>query len=144
MPEPEVLAPPLEEPPPEFVYFPGADVEVEVRIQGPVEAEVGRWYTLSATRSVRGTWNRVEWKDHFVNEAWFGAPPQEFEPEVAANLTWHTDPPGVAKLDCCGVVAGDPMKRQIQFLTPGTHKLYATSYPPIDAKSNVIEVRVSE
>src|SRR5438093_13750852 len=89
------------EPPPEFVFVPAENYKISVEIEVPQEAVVGEWISLRARRR-SGQWKRVKYAEVIPDTPWFTKPPPAYEGEVADNLTWLTEPPGVARFDIPG------------------------------------------
>jgi hypothetical protein len=54
---------------------------------------------LHARRETLGSWKRVQSSSLAEGSVWYAAPPPREEAEVAANLTWKTEPPLAMKLD---------------------------------------------
>ena len=136
--------PPVEEPLPEFGYVRAPEVRVVVTVDGPARAQVGRWYLLSASRQSHGAWARRRLVELPEETPWLSQPPPALEAEVAANLTWHTEPKGVAKFDCCDLSMATSAQRKVMFTQAGKIRLWATSAAPLDARSNTIEIDVQQ
>jgi len=122
---------------PEFVYVPAQDYVTSVEISAPAEARAGDWVVLSAQRR-SGPWQRVRRGAAPPGFVPFERPPPEYEPEVADNLFWMTDPPG-ARFD---LPSGTDHKRRVRFEKPGAYQVWARSAYPSDAKSNVVTISV--
>jgi hypothetical protein len=125
------------DPQPEFVYVPADGYVTSVEISLPGEARAGEWVKLSAQRR-SGPWRRVKREEAPPGFVPFGAPPAEFEPEVAANLFWMTEPASGVRFD----LPGDRSERRVRFADPGAYQVWARSAYPTDAKSNVVTVQV--
>ncbi len=132
----------FEEDQPEFVYVRSSDVTVEIQFRANQSAEVGEWIELRASRTIEGDWIKKAFADLQEDELWRSKPPPKFEEEVAANLFWHTDPKGNAHFDTGVESLNMGMKRKVKFQEAGEYRLWATSYPPIDGKSNTLTVRI--
>jgi len=75
---------------------------------------------LSAQRR-SGPWQRVRRGAAPPGFVPFERPPPEYEPEVADNLFWMTDPPG-ARFD---LPSGTDHKRRVRFEKPGAYQVWA-------------------
>ena len=73
---------------------------------------------------------------------WIGYVPPPQEDEVAANLRWYVDPVEGAEFDAAAPKPVPIEQRAVRFAKPGTYRLWADSYPPIDARSNTLQVEV--
>jgi hypothetical protein len=134
---------PVSDSAPEVVYVRTPDVKVHVQVAAPTEASVDEWITLSASREISGEWKKVKFTEVGEETAWLGVPVNGLEKEVAGNLTWFTDPPQPREFDVPGQTSHPSfMQRKVKFKAPGTYKLWATSYHPIDGTSNVIVITV--
>lgn len=124
-------------PEPEFVYVPAEGYVTQVEISLPAEARAGDWVGLSAQRR-SGPWRRAKREEAPPGFVPFAAPPPEFEPEVAANLFWMTEPSAGVRFD----LPGDRSERRVLFPAAGTYRVWARSAYPTDGKSNVVTVTV--
>jgi hypothetical protein len=124
-------------PEPEFVYVPAEDYVTQVVISLPAAVRAGEWAVLSAQRR-SGPWRRVKREEAPPGFVPFGAPPPAFEPEVAANLFWMTEPSAGVRFD----LPGERLERRVLFPAPGTYRVWARSAYPTDGKSNVVTVEV--
>jgi hypothetical protein len=122
---------------PEFVYVPAENYQISVHISVPGEARAGEWIPLSAERR-SGPWKRVRRGDAPPGLVPFGAPPAEYEKEVAANLHWITEPAG-AQFD---VPLTQTNERKVRFDKPGNYRVWARNAYPTEAKSNVVTLTV--
>jgi hypothetical protein len=67
------------------------------------------------------------------------------EPEVAALVTWHTEPAGFSALGIRTVASGEDRTRTIRFSKAGEYRLSATSAVTCSRQeSNVVYVSVRE
>jgi hypothetical protein len=135
---------PIDPPPPEFVYIPESHLEVRVHIQVPAKIKKGEPVRLRARRETLGNWQRVRHAELPSEALWYAQPPPSNEPEVAANLTWQTDPPFAAQFDVGLRSMSLGMEREATFKTAGIFKVWALSATPILTQSNVVVVEVSD
>ncbi len=128
---------------PEFVYVPAENYKISVEITAPAEAVAGEWVTLRATRS-SGPWKLTKSSELAPGSTWFIKPPPENEREVADNLRWLTEPPGVALFDVPAPFSrgSSGHERKVMFSQPGTYRLWGENAYPTAAKSNVVVVNV--
>lgn len=121
-----------------FVFVPGDDFSVSLEIVVQTEAVASEWFAVSAKRR-SGPWKRVRRTEVPEGTMWFARQPQEFEPEVAENVWWETEPPLAARF---GTLPGRGwMPRTAMFADPGTYKIWALTLPG-RTKSNVVAVTV--
>jgi hypothetical protein len=141
---------PREEPdagdlPLEYVFIPDDSFTTSVEIVVPTDALAGEWIPVSAKRR-SGPWKRVMRKEVPPGEAWLASQPREFEPEVAQNVTWVTEPPLAAIFDVRSIEEvrreGVWTKRKAMFAKPGIYQIWAQNGFPSRAKSNVVTIRV--
>jgi hypothetical protein len=127
------------EPPPEFCFVPAENYKISVQIEVPQEAVVGEWVPLRARRW-SGPWKRVKCAEVLPDTTWFAKPPPASEEEVADNLTWLTEPAGVARFD----IPTAPLthERKAMFSQPGTFRIWGSNAYPTRAESNVATVTV--
>jgi hypothetical protein len=127
------------EPPPEFCFVPAEDYKISVEIAVPREAVVGEWIPLRAQRR-SGPWKRVKSAEILPDASWFRKPPPAYESEVADNLTWHTEPPGVARFD----IPRAPLthERKAMFSQPGTYRIWGSNSYPTKAESNIATITI--
>lgn len=121
-----------------FFYVPAEGFASVVTVSAPASARVGEWVLLRATRR-SGPWNPVRQQEVRPGEIRMFEPPI-FEREVAANLSWSVDPPGIARFDSGD--RGDPDSRSVLFTQPGTYHLKGYSAFPLRVLSNVITIKV--
>jgi hypothetical protein len=126
-----------------FVPAPGYSCSVTLSV--PKEGFVGEWIPLKASLT-NGPWIQVPRRD--VPDggiAWPEQPPS-FQQEVAASLTWLTDPPGAARFDVPTMqsIQRDPYGRKAMFSQPGVYKIWGISaYPTVSTSSvETITIRV--
>jgi hypothetical protein len=131
---------------PERVFVPGKSFKhsVEVRTQQGDTAivHVGEWLSLSASRST-GPWIEVDRESLGPEGCWVAPPPSGVEDEVADNVTWSTEPKGVAEFNL-GLLPDHG--RRVRFSKPGPVVLRAMSatYCSLPARSNELTVMVKE
>lgn len=135
---------PADPPAPQFVYVPTTEIEVRVRIVVPEKVRQGEPVRLHATRESIGEWKRIRYTELPPNSRWFAKPWPSQETEVAANLTWMTEPQMAAKYDVGLRSLELGMQREAVFKAPGTFTIWALSATPYPAKSNVVTVEVRE
>jgi hypothetical protein len=135
---------PADPPAPQFVYVPSTEIEVRVRIAAPEKVRQGEPVRLHATKESIGEWKRIRYTELPPNARWFARPWPAHEAEVAANLTWKTDPPMAARYDVGLRSLELGMQREAVFKAPGTFKIWALNATPYPAKSNVVTVDVRE
>ena len=129
---------------PEYVYVRTSSVMVTVTVQSDSRSRVGDWLRLRAARAVKGEWRKLRFADLPKDAAWLAYIPPEHEPGVAASLRWFVEPADGVEFNnpVTGVVALD--ERAVRFARPGRYRLWATSHPPLDGTSNVLEVEVGD
>src|SRR5258707_13007314 len=129
--------------PSEYVFIPDDNFTTSVEIVVPTDALVGEWIPVSAKRW-SGPWKRVTLKDVPPDRPWLTSQPGEFEPEVARNVTWLTEPPLAATFDALSDEdirrEGVWTKRKAMFAKPGIYKIWAQNGFPSRAKSNVVTI----
>ena len=112
---------------PERVFVPGAPFThlVEVRTAQGATAEIraGEWLTLHAQRRT-GPWTEVDRKSLGPDGCWVGSAPPAEEPEVAADVSWRSDPLKAGEFD--EGLRPDHLRR-VRFSAPGRYVLQATS-----------------
>jgi hypothetical protein len=133
---------PIDPPPPAFVYVPAPGFEVRVTIDMPRSVRVGQAIRLRATRESIGEWHRVRFASLPDGATWYTHPWPTPEPEVAANLTWQTDPPFAMMFDVGVRSLALGMQREGVFKAPGTYRVWALNAVPIRSRSNEIVVEV--
>jgi len=111
-----------------------------VTASAPPTARVGEWVLLNATRR-SGPWNAVRQEEVWPDEISLFEPPI-FEREVAGNLAWSVDPPGIATFNTDVVAGTDPMARSVRFGAAGIYKLRGYSAFPLPVFSNSVTIRV--
>ena len=130
------------EPTPEFVYLRTDSVRVVVTVSAESRVPVGTWLPLRASRAIRGEWRKVPFAEVAPDTPWLGYVPPPTEDEVAANLRWYVDPVEGAEFDASAPKPVPIEQRAVRFSQPGIYRLWADSYPPIDARSNTLQVEV--
>ncbi len=130
------------EPTPEFVYLRTDSVRVVVTVSAESPVPVGTWLPLRASRAISGEWRKVPFAEVAPDTPWLGYVPPPTEDEVAANLRWYIDPVEGAEFDASAPKPGPIEQRAVRFSKPGIYRLWADSYPPIDARSNTLQVEV--
>ena len=123
-----------------YVYVPAEGFASKVVASAQSTARVGEWVVLNATRR-SGPWNPVRPAELPPGEHGVFEPPV-YEREVAANLSWSVDPPGMASFDVGDVPGTENGARAIRFGAPGIYKLQGHSLYPLSAISNAITIRV--
>lgn len=124
-----------------FVPVPGYSCVLTLSV--PKEGFVGEWIPLKASLT-NGPWIQVRRRD--VPEsgiAWPEQPPS-FQQEVAASLTFVTDPPGAARFNVPTMqsVQSDPYGRQAVFSQPGVYKIWGISASPTVSTSTVETITI--
>jgi len=128
---------------PEYVYVRTSSVTVTVSAQAQSHVRVGEWLRLRASRTATGPWQKLRFADLPKDAPWIGYIPPEREPEVAANLRWYAEPMDGVEFDNPVTAFAPPVDRGVRFARPGTYRLWATSHPPLDARSNTLQVEVT-
>jgi hypothetical protein len=131
-------------PPPEYVFVPAPGFLVQVTIDVPTQVKVGQAVRLRAKRESFGQWQKVRWATLPPEAIWYTTPWPEKEPEVAANLTWQTDPPLAARYDVGLKSIGLGMEREAVFKAAGSFSVWALTATPLPGKSNVLRVEVKD
>jgi hypothetical protein len=133
------------DPPSEYVFIPDDDFTTSVEIVVPTDALAGEWIPVGAKRR-SGPWKRVTRKEVPPGKPSLTSQPREFEPEVARNVTWLTEPPFAAIFDIPSIEEirreGVWTKRKAMFAKPGIYKIWAENGFPSRAKSNVVTITV--
>ena len=111
-----------------------------VTATAPSTARVGQWVHLNATRR-SGPWNPVPQEEVRPEEISLFEP-RIFEREVAGNLSWTVDPPGIARFNTDAVAGTDPAARSVMFSAPGIYTLRGHSAFPLPVFSNTVTIRV--
>jgi hypothetical protein len=126
---------------PERVFVPGTPFRHAVDVRTPqgtsAEVRLGEWVTLQARRET-GPWKNVDRKSLGRDGCWVAPAPPPAEAEVAANLSWTTDPPDGEFDDG---LAPDHTRR-VRFTKPGRYRLTATSSTPCSPKVHSNELIV--
>ena len=126
-------------------YVPGPRYSCVVTLTVPKEGIVGDWIPLKASLT-NGPWMQVRRRDVADGAVAWPKQPPPFEQEVAASLTWFTEPPAVARFNVPTMqsVQSDPYGRQVMFSQPGTYKIWGVSaYPTVSTSSvETITIRV--
>lgn len=131
---------------PDRVFVPGNSfkhtVEVGTQQGRTAVVHVGEWLSLSASRST-GPWEEVARESLAPEGCWVARAPSEIEEEVADNVTWSTEPKGVAEFN---LELLPDHSRRVRFRRPGRIVLRATSatYCSMPASSNELTVMVTE
>ena len=131
---------------PERVFVPGKSfkhsVEISTQQGGIAIVHVGEWLSLSARRST-GPWVEVGRESLGPEGCWVAAAPSLVEDEVADNVTWSTEPKGVAEFNLRLL---PDHSRRVRFSRSGRVVLRATSatYCSLPASSNELTVIVKE
>lgn len=127
---------------PEYVYLRTDSVVVSVTVRAEGRVGVGEWLPLKARRTTVGEWKKVAFREVEEGGAWIGYVPPPHEEEVAANLHWYAEPSQGVRFDAWAPVPVPRPQRAVMFARPGRYKLWATSYAPQNATSNVLEIEV--
>ena len=127
---------------PEFVYLRTDSVIVSLTVFAEAQAQVDRWLPLRATRTTTGEWRRVPYREVAENTPWLGYAPPEREDAVAASLRWYAEPADGVVFDAWVPRPVPIDQRAVKFAKPGVYRLWATSYAPLDATSNALQIRV--
>ena len=131
---------------PEHVFVPGKSFKHSVKVStqqgGTAVVRVGEWLSLSASRST-GPWVEVGRESLGPEGCWVARAPSAVEDEVADNVTWSTEPKGVAEFNL-GLLPDH--SRRVRFRRAGRVVLRATSatYCSLPASSNELTVIVKE
>ena len=118
-----------------------------VTLTVPKEGVVGEWIPLKASLT-NGPWIQVRRRDVPAGSIAWPKQPPSFQEEVAASLTFVTDPPGAARFNVPTMrsVQNDPFGRQVIFSQPGVYKIWGISgYPTVSTSSvETITIRVRQ
>jgi hypothetical protein len=136
-------SPPNDPPVPEFVFIPEPAFRVVVTIYVPPRARVGEALRLRARRESIGKWQRVKSSTLPPDSLFFSTPGPTVEEEVAANLTWFTDPSRAMTGDTGVRSLALGMEREAVFKVPGLIKVWAVTAIPLRQQSNVVQVEVA-
>ena len=123
-----------------YVYLPAEGFASRVVVSAQSIARVGEWIVLNATRR-SGPWNPVRPAEVPPDEFGVFEPPV-FEREVAANLSWSVDPPGMASFNVDDVPGTQNGARAVRFDAPGIYKLQGRSAYPLPVLSNTVTIKV--
>ncbi len=134
----------MDPPPPEYVYVPAPNFEVRVSIDVPALVRVGEAVRLRATRQSIGQWTKIRHANLPPDARWYTLPWPEREAEVAANLTWLTNPPLAMRMDVGLRSLALGMQREAVFKASGKFDVWALTAVPLQAKSNVVTVEVRD
>jgi hypothetical protein len=128
---------------PEFVYVRTSSVTVTVIAQSESRVRAGDWLRLRASRATAGQWQKLRFADLPKDAPWIAYIPPAHESDLAASLRWFADPAEGVEFNnpAAGVVP--LVDRGVRFARPGTYRLWATSHPPLDARSNTLQVEVT-
>lgn len=96
----------------------------------------------SGLRLSQGEWRKVPYREVTGGTPWVGYVPPEREGEVAASLRWHVEPKDGAVFDAWAPRPVPINQRAVKFSKRGVYRLWATSYAPLDATSNTVQVRL--
>ncbi|RPH54738.1 MAG: hypothetical protein EHM89_18150 [Acidobacteria bacterium] len=127
---------------PEFVYLRTDSVKVAVTVHAEAQVHVDKCLPLRATRTTTGEWRKVPYREVAEGTPWLGYVPPERENEVAGGLRWYVEPTDGVVFDSWAPKPVPIDQRAVKFSKPGVYRLWATSYAPLDATSNTLEVRV--
>jgi hypothetical protein len=143
---PTKLSPTEPEDPPvqEFVFVPGPGFEVRLTIDVPARVRVGQAVRLRARRESIGEWRRVKASTLPADALFFTEPGPGAEAEVAATLSWFTDPPRVMTGDSGLRSLALGMEREAIFKASGLVQVWAMTAIPMRQKSNVVQVQVAD
>lgn len=124
-------------------YVPAPRYSCVVTLSLSNEGIAGEWIPLKASLT-NGPWIQVRRRDVADGAVAWPQQPPGFEPEVAASLTWFTEPPGVARFDVPRLqsVQTNPYGRQVMFSQPGTYKIWGVSAYPTTSTSNVETITI--
>ena len=128
---------------PEFAYVRTSSVVVTVTARAQSRVQVGEWLRLHASRATTGHWNKVRFVEIPEGAPWLGDVPAKYESEVAADLRWFVEPVDGVEFDSWAPRPVALMERAVRFSKPGNYRLWASSHPPLDATSNIIQVEVT-
>src|SRR5437867_62676 len=128
-------------------FVPAPSYSCVVTLTVPKEGVVGEWIPLKASLT-NGPWIQVRRRDVPDGSIAWPEQPASFQQEVAASLTFVTDPPGAARLDVPTMqsVQSDSYGRQATFSQPGVYKIWGISgYPTVSTSSvETITIRVKQ
>jgi hypothetical protein len=79
-----------------------------------------------------------------MDAIWYTEPWPEKESEVAANLTWQTNPPFAMRLDTGLKSIGLGMEREAVFKAAGNYSVWALTAAPLQGKSNIVTIEVRD
>ncbi len=112
---------------PDTVFVPGTDfgqrLTASLDLEPGSTIRVGEPVRLLATRET-GPWVEVASRSLPEGDCWLTRPPAPVEPDVASNVRWDVDPPGMARFD---VGHGAIRTRTVAFEKAGRYRLQATS-----------------
>ena len=128
---------------PEYVYTRTSSVTVTVRVQSASRVGVGEWLRLRASRATAGQWHKVRLADVPKDVAWIAYIPPPHESDLAPSLRWFAEPMDGVEFDNPATRVVPPDERGVKFARPGTYRLWGTSYAPLDARSNTLQVEVT-
>jgi hypothetical protein len=128
---------------PEFVYVRTSSVTVTVLAQSDSRVRAGDWLRLRASRATTGQWQKVRFADVPNGVAWIAYLPPAQESGLGPSLRWFADPADGVEFDNPAFRVVPPDERGVRFARPGTYRLWATSSPPLDGKSNTLQVEVT-
>jgi hypothetical protein len=113
----------------------------------PKEGVAGEWLELKAART-SGPWIQVPRNEVAEGAVAWPEQPPAFEQQVAANLTWLTEPAGIARFNVATLESAqrDPYGRQVMFSKPGVYKIWGVSaYPTVSTSAvETITIRAKE
>lgn len=96
-------------------------------------------FRITAERRT-GLWRAISRDSANLDECWWGGPPPEREPEVAANVRWHVQPSDSVTFN---LPMPPDFDRTVRFARPGVYLLWAESHGcPTKLFSDTLTVRV--
>jgi hypothetical protein len=118
-----------------------------VTLSVPKEGVAGEWIPLKASLT-NGPWMQVRRRDVANGAVAWPKQPPAVEQEVAALLTWSTQPPGAARFSVATTASAqsDPYARKVMFSQPGVYKIWGVATYPTVSTSTVetITIRVKQ
>ena len=116
---------------------------VTVTAEAKSRVRVGEWLELRASRTTTGPWRKLRFADVPKDVPWIAYIPPDREPGMAASLRWYAEPMDGVEFDNPAMRSVPAAERRVRFARPGTYRLWATSYAPLDARSNTLQVDVT-
>jgi len=130
---------------PKYVYIRSENTYSKVVVSVQKNAIVGEWIELTATRE-NSPWKKIEFTRIEKDSNYIVSQPDEFEEQVAANLSWNVEPSGCCRFNTPTKedALSDPRARSVSFQKPGKYRISGYSAFPIPSESNISEIIVTE